>query len=411
VTLHVRAIQPDELRGWVEVTYVAFHNNRPADPTAAYHRERLQGDTARCLAAVDDQRLVGTYESFATELTLPGAGCLPANAVTAVSVLPTHHRRGALTSMLTHDMHAARERGEAVSVLIAAEYPIYGRFGFGPTTSHAAYRLETTHAHFPRAAPGNVDLVAPETLRGIAPTLFERVRSEYAGQIARQPFYWDAHLGLIPSPWRSADQRPRLALYTSPAGEPEGYVIYEAQSEWIHGVPQGKLEVEELQAITPDAYLGLWRYLAEVDLVTEATMNMRRIDEPLAWLLADARKAWRQTARADFLWLRALDTPRLLQTRRYATEDRLVLRVDDPLGLSGGRFALEGGPLGATCQPTDASPDLSLGMSALGAIALGGVSLHVLHAAGLIQEERSGSLARAEHLFRWPIAPWCSTFF
>ena len=202
-----------------------------------------------------------------------------------------------------------------------------------------------------------------------------------------------------------------MALYTSPSGEPEGYVVYNAQSEWVHGVPQGKLDIDELQAITPDAYLGLWRYLAEVDLVAEVTTDMRRLDEPLAWLLADARKAWHQTMRADFLWIRALDTPRLLQTRHYATEDRLVLQVDDPLGLAGGRFALEGGPLGATCQPTDVAADLSLSMSALGAISLGGVSLHTLHAAGRIQEERSGSLARAEHLFHWPIPPWCSTFF
>lgn len=313
--------------------------------------------------------------------------------------------------MLTQDMFDARERGEAVSVLIAAEYPIYGRFGFGPATSHAAYRLATTHARFTRAAPGNVELVAPESLRAVAPNLFEHVRSEYPGQISRRPFYWDTRLGLKPSPWRAADHRPRMALYTSPGGEPEGYVVYDAQSDWVHGVPQGKLDIDELQAITPDAYLGLWRYLAEVDLVAEVTTDMRRLDEPLAWLLADARKTWHQTMRADSLWLRALDTPRLLQTRHYATEDRLVLQVDDPLGLAGGRFALEGGPLGATCLPTEASPNLSLSMSALGAISLGGVSLHTLHAAGHIQEERGGSLVRAERLFHWSIAPWCSTFF
>ena len=206
VSIHVRAIQPDELPGWVDVTYVAFHNNRPTDVTAAYHRERLDGDTARCLAAVDGQRLVGTYESFATDLTLPGAACVPANAVTAVSVLPTHHRRGALTSMLTQDMLAAKERGEAVSVLIAAEYPIYGRFGFGPATSHAAYRLATTHAHFTRAAPGNVDLVAPESLRAIAPNLFEQVRRDTRASNPARPFL----LGYPPRPETLAVARRRL---------------------------------------------------------------------------------------------------------------------------------------------------------------------------------------------------------
>jgi predicted acetyltransferase len=313
--------------------------------------------------------------------------------------------------MLTHDLQAARERGEAASILIAAEYPIYGRFGFGPATDHAAYSLQTVHAHFTAAAPGCVELVSPTDLRQVAPTIFEGVRRAYPGQIDRRPFYWDTRLGVRPPPWRNNGEPPRLALYTSPDGQPEGYLVYHVESDWTHHVPGARLEIQDLQTVSPEAYLGLWRYMAEIDLLSEVTVEMRRVDEPLAWMLADARKALRQTARADFLWLRTLDTPRLLEARRYAAEDRVVLEVHDPLGMAGGRFALEGGPSGATCRPTDAAADLRLGMFALGAISLGGVSLRTLHAAGHIEEERAGGLERAERLFSWPVAPWCSTFF
>ena len=34
--------------------------------------------------------------------------------------------------MITRDLAESVERGEAVGSLIAAEYPIYGRFGYGP---------------------------------------------------------------------------------------------------------------------------------------------------------------------------------------------------------------------------------------------------------------------------------------
>ncbi|HEY1297220.1 MAG TPA: GNAT family N-acetyltransferase [Chloroflexota bacterium] len=411
MSLTVRPITPDELAAWIGVTFVAFHNNRSAEPMAAYVRERLGDDTSRCLATVDGARLVGTYESFTAQLTLPGGDCVPANAVSAVSVLPSHHRRGALTRMLTRDLHEARERGEVASILIAAEYPIYGRFGFGPATDHAAYKLETVHAQFTASAPGCVDLVEPAALRPIAPSIFDRVRGAYPGQIDRPPFYWDTRLGVRPLPWRNNGEPPRLALYTAPSGEPEGYLVYHVESDWVHHVPGARLEIEDLQTVTDEAYLGLWRYMAEVDLLSEVTVEMRRVDEPLRWMLADARKALHQTMRNDFLWLRTLDTPRLLAGRRYAVEDRLVLAVDDPLGIAGGRFALEGGPEGATCRATDAAADLSMSMLALGAISLGGVSLHTLHAAGRIQEEQAGALAKAEHMFRWPIAPWCSTFF
>jgi predicted acetyltransferase len=410
----MRAIAPEELSTWLSVNAMVFHASRVIDQATDYHRERLDGDVSRVLAVFDGQRLVGTYESFAAELTLPGSTCLTANAVTAVAVLPTHHRRGALTSMLNYDLRAARERGEAISILIAAEYPIYGRFGFGPATHQAAYRLETAHADLSAnaSACGSVNLLEARDLRALAPTIFETFRHATPGQIDRRPFNWDTRLGLRAAPWRSADQQPlRCALYTGASGEPEGYVVYRADGDWLQQVPIGKLHIEELTTITPSAYLGLWRYLVEVDLISEITVNMRTLDEPLAWMLTNPRQALRQTMRADLLWARPLDTPRVLEARRYAREERLVLDVEDPLGMAGGRFELEAGPFGARCRATSAAPDVSLSMSALGAISLGGVSLHVLHAAGRIQEERPGALDRAERVFHWPITPWCSTFF
>ena len=407
----MRAITPDELPAWVNTNFVAFHNDGSVADAVAYHTERLAGQVDRCLATFDGPHLVGTYESFATELTLPGGACLPTNAVTAVAVLPTHHRRGALTRMLTQDMRAARERGEAGSILLASEYPIYGRFGFGPATTAAAYRLEIASARFTDAASGRIELIEPEALRQIAPDIFETIRHSVPGQISRRPFTWDTRLGLRARPWRGGEQRPRCALYTHPTGEPEGYLVYRVDRQWANRLPSTTLQVDELATLTPAAYLGLWRYMAEVDLISDITIAGRPTDEPLAWLLTNPRRALQQTARSDFLWLRALDTPRLLAGRRYAAEDRLVLDVEDPLDLAGGRFALEVGPSGADCRPSTATPDLRLGMHALGAISLGGVSLHTLHAAGRIVEERSGSLARAERMFHSEIAPWCSTFF
>jgi predicted acetyltransferase len=413
VSLSVRSITPDELVAWIDVMNVAFHSNRSPEAGAAFRRELRADDYSRNLAAFDGARLVGTYESFHAELTLPGGDCLPTNAVTAVSVLPTHHRRGALTRMMTRDLQLARERGEAASILIAAEYPIYARFGFGPATDHAAYTLDALAAEFTPTASvsGSVELVEPQQMREVAPSLFERFRRRHPGQIDRRPFTWDTRLGLRPSPWRSKEQHTRCAVYSSSAGEPEGYLMYDVHGEWTHHVPDGRLEVEELVTLSDAAYAGLWRYMAEIDLVTQISAEMRRVDEPLAWMLTNPRRALRQTNRADFLWVRPMDTPRLLEARRYAADERLVFELDDPLGLAGGRFVVEGGPEGGRCQGTDASADVRLGMPALSALSLGGVSAHLLHAAGRLDAHSPDAIERTERLFRWPIAPWCSTFF
>jgi predicted acetyltransferase len=85
--------------------------------------------------------------------------------------------------------------------------------------------------------------------------------------------------------------------------------------------------------------------------------------------------------------------------------------VVDPAGFAAGRFALDADADGATCEPTTASADLTLGGSALGSVSLGGYGLHTLAAAGLVDEHTQGAVERAARMFRADRAPWCSTWF
>ena len=412
MSLEVRAIRDDELVDWVAAMHLAFHVNRSAAEEAEFRRTARNQDLARSLAAFDDGRVVGSYLSFPTELTLPGTDArVLSDAVTAVSVVPTHHRRGLLTRMLRADLEASRERGEVASALIAAEYPIYGRFGFGAAVHQASYRLQTNLTRFVREPRGSVELVDPSHMRSVAPGVFDAVRRARPGQIGRTSVYWDMRVGIMRAPWNAGQSQLHHAVYQPPDGTPTGYVLYRTEGDWQHHVPTGRLSIEELIAADADAYLGLWRYCAEVDLVGEVTAEMRPTSEPLEWLLYDGRKALQQTIRTDFLWVRPLDTPKFLAARRYVAEDQLTLEVDDPLGMAGGRYSLEGGPQGATCQPSERSADLHLGISALSALSLGGVHPGVLAMAGLIDELTPGSLDRAARLFVWPVTPWCSTFF
>ena len=81
-------------------------------------------------------------------MTVPG-GVGSCAALTNVTVAATHRRRGLLTAMLTRDLADSVERGEIVGALIAAEYPIYGRFGYGP-----AVETRRPRGRRPRSAPG-----------------------------------------------------------------------------------------------------------------------------------------------------------------------------------------------------------------------------------------------------------------
>lgn len=352
---------------------------------------------------------MGTFRSLPTTLSVPGGGSVAADAITAVTVLPTHRRRGMLRSMMNRDLAEAADRGEPIAILIASEYPIYGRYGFGVATEHVTWAIDARAVRFVREVPGSVELIEPAAARTIGPDLHEAFRRTRAGSIARRDITWDVGLGLVTppgeQPWKG-----RVVLGRDAAGEPDGLLRYHVEDRWEERIPRANLHVDELLATTLDAEQRLWEYACAVDLVTTVNAPDRPVDELLPWLLVDAR-AVRCTNRADMLWLRVLDPVVALAARRYATAGRLVIALDDPERWAGGRFALEGGPGSASCTRTSAGADLVTGVAALGAAYLGGVPWRTLAAAGLVAERRPGALATADAMFTtWP-APYDATWF
>ena len=104
--------------------------------------------------------------------------------------------------------------------------------------------------------------------------------------------------------------------------------------------------------------------------------------------------------------------PRALEARTYERSGSLVLEVVDDDAWGGTRrLQLEATPEGATCRPTNGSPDLTLPVAALGGAYLGGTRLRDLVLATGADEHRPGALAEADALLRTADEPWCSTFF
>jgi predicted acetyltransferase len=402
----VRTIEASDIQDWVQCMGVGFLFTN-ADGYAEYMLGDV--DLTRTWAAFDGTRVVGTLRSFATAFTVPGPVEVPAAALTNVTVAPTHRRQGLLTEMITADLRASADRAEPVGILIASEYPIYGRFGYGAAIEGSGYAIDLPITRFRCSGSGSVELVDLGTLRREAPALYERFRLDRPGSIERGPRWWDRVLHQVDVPGAKGPEGYQ-AIYRSSAGVPEGYVRYRARGAGDHMRQNGELTVDELVAITPAAYERLWRYCCDVDLVTTVTAGDRPVDEPLGWLLEDAR-ALRQTGRYDFVWVRVLDVGAALSGRRYAVDGRLVIEVVDALGFAEGRFALEGGPEGAECLRTDETAELSMSVDVLGSLYAGGVSARVLRDTGHIDEHRPGAVDRADVMLRSSSAPWCSTWF
>lgn len=182
----VRTIEPSEFPGFVACLGAGFFQPI-ADGYAEYFLGQVDLDRTR--AAFDSHQVVGTLRSFATELTVPGAAQVAAAALTSVTVAPSHRRRGLLTEMITADLRDAHERGEKVGILIAAEFPIYARYGYGVAIEGAKYTVNTAKVRWLDPAVGTVERVALAVLRKEAPVLYDRFRSVQPGSIER-PTHW-----------------------------------------------------------------------------------------------------------------------------------------------------------------------------------------------------------------------------
>ena len=109
--------------------------------------------------------LVGFARDFDADLAVPGGADVPAAGVTAVGVLSHHRRQGHLTRLMETQLRAMAERGIAVGLLVAAEWPIYGRFGYGPAIDACGFDIDTRTARFLAEPSGPIEVVMPSELR------------------------------------------------------------------------------------------------------------------------------------------------------------------------------------------------------------------------------------------------------
>ena len=401
----IRAIGEERFEAWVQATETSFGSMPDAEALA---RERSVAELDRTFGVFDGDEIVGTAASYSLRMRVPGEVDVPAAGVTMVGVKPTHRRRGLNTTMMRRLLDQSRERAEPLAALFASEGGIYGRFGYGLATLNCAIDLETDRSTFIRGyrPSGRVRLRALEESLPALSDVYRRARVARPGAVeldeTRVRYWFHDH--------DAAKELPFFVALHEDAGEVDAYAVYKVRHEWPGSVPMNELIVHDVQALTPQAYADIWRFVLDVDLVHRVTAFARPPDEPLLHMLTEPRRL-RLTVR-DGLWLRLVDVPGALAARRYPMQGRLILEVLDRFcPWNEGRFVLETGPEGSSCSPTGAEPELACDVNVLGAVYLGGATVRQLWRAGRVEERHAGALARADAMFAWDPAPWCPFVF
>lgn len=404
--IEITLVGGEDFESWIRAGHRAFGEHISAEEIEI-HRTGFEPE--RSLAAMDDGAIVGTAAAMSLELTVPG-GAVAMAGVTDVGVAPTHRRRGILTQLMRRQLDDVRALGEPLAGLWASESVIYGRFGYGLATLATRVEIERPRSAFLRPVedPGRIRLVERSEAAGLLPAVYDRARPGRPGMWSRTPKFWEGWLA-DPESWRDGASARWHAVHES-QGVADGYALYRVKHDWAGGTPRSVLSISELIAASDAAYASLWRFCLDVDLIGRITAWPRPPDEAVRHLLADARALKMRVQ--DGMWLRLVDVPAALAARRYGAEGSLVIEVADGFcPWNEGRYALEGDPEGARCEPTRRNPDLALSANELGAAYLGGVRPSTLARAGRVEELRAGALRTADAMFGWDQDPWCPAVF
>ncbi|WP_407360771.1 GNAT family N-acetyltransferase [Microbacterium sp. LBN7] len=342
---------------------------------------------------------VATTNAWVRPLTIPGGGELDMWAISMVTVAATHRRRGIARSLLEGELRAAASAGVPMAGLTVSEATIYGRYGFGSAIPVAHLTIDTRRAGWGGATPsGRVEYVDRDTLAADIGTVHERARHTASGRIPGWQGRWEGLSGA--SPAGQDRDKVRGVRFLDDAGELRGalaYTVHEKGDSF-----RFRLDIGLLVAETPDAVAALWRFALQHDLVDEVTADLRPLDDPLPWLVADPRGVTQVVH--DHGWLRILDVPVALSARRYSAPLDTVIRVEDPLGFASGDWHLRVDGAGAATvdRVETATPDISLDVSVLSSLYAGGVRAASLHGAGRITADAAAVEALDRALIAFP---------
>ena len=248
-----------------------------------------------------------------------------------------------------------------------------------------------------------VRLVDPTAAWDLVPRIYADNRPTRPGSIDRPAVWWQTQQLRA-----DASSGPSFVAVAGESGAENGFARYHPVNtdRWFVD-DQRTVVVDDFFAPTIPSYLGLVRFLLDLDLVDRVVFSMLPQDDPLPWLLVD-RRAARVTASRDETWLRVVDAGAALTGRTYTGDGTLTVRIEDRLLQDNARtFAISA----QGAEPTDTDPQLEVEITALAAALLGATQWGALALAGLVTVNDPAAVAVADRLFHVAESPHAGFFF
>lgn len=296
----------------------------------------------------------------------------PVAGVSSVASPPESRRRGHVARLLDELHRELREGGVAFAALWPFEYGFYRRFGYATVSEHATVELPPEELSAVAADPaGRFRRVGPDDWADL-----EAVYREWADEslaMERTEGFWRHR---VLTGWT---EDPYAYVWEGDDGEPGAYLVYSIDEDG----GDRTLSAGEFAHADDAGRRQLYRFLRDHDSQVDAVSLRGPAETYLLETLADPRAA--EVRYRPGPMFRLLDLPAAVDALGFPTgvEGSVVLDVtDDALSRNDGRFELAVEAGRGRCEPTDADPDVALGIGALSQLAAGFLSVDRLAAYG-----------------------------
>ena len=264
-----------------------------------------------------------------------------------------------------------RERGQVLSGLHTPHDALYRRYGWERAESKISYSFEPKAVKLRfRSSGGHTEPGSADAWERLDKIFQEKTRNAN-GPFVRSEHWWKYGV-LDRFGRRQARSRTTSWSGWTSEGRDQGYVVYmnrnmAPQGNWT---PQ-EIWIRDFEALTADAYIGLWEHMLTHDLAAKISGEMHPAD-PFRHICEDPFTV--DTREPDGAMLRVVDVEKAFAQRPFVGTRPAVFTAqieDRNLAWNKGIWRIEGAEGQMRAERTDAAPDVEMDVNALAAMFTG----------------------------------------
>jgi predicted acetyltransferase len=406
VNVEYRDLTIDDYDQAAQLEPKAFYNS--PDPAYAERMKKFFPPDWT-VGAFLDGKLVADVRTVPMVRRLHGSA-MAFGAVGPVTCEAAYRRRGLVARLLVLAMERMRERGQMISGLYTPHDALYQRFGWERAEFKKGYSFgpKDVNLRF-RSSGGLTEPATPDDWKRLD-RIYREKTSDANGPFIRNEIWWRE---AVLKHWDSGKMVDSDAvIWVDSEGRDQGYAIYGNRNMAPSGnwTPQ-EIFIRDFQALTSDAYLGLWEHMLTHDLAENIATELHP-DDPFRNLCDHPHKV--KVTMEHGSMIRIVDVEAAFALRPYLGDGTAVFtaRIEDRnLAWNDGTWRIESANGKLHAEQTKATPDVTMSVNALAALFTGFLKPEVAANTGFVRVSRPGAVAEMTQIFAVRDAPYSPDYY